>query len=156
MFGHFGFSYVGLIYLLMLFIPNILWAIKRRGDGDGVVENRWLVLLERTGQVCTICCVLIFSDFNLAPFTLWSLWLIASFMLMILYEICWVRYFMDEPATASLYRSCLGIPLPLATLPIAVFLLLGIYGRVLWLVLSVVILGIGHIGVHVQHYKALQ
>lgn len=23
---HFGFSYIGLIYLLMLFIPNIIWA----------------------------------------------------------------------------------------------------------------------------------
>ena len=24
----FGFSYVGLIYLLMLFIPNMIWASK--------------------------------------------------------------------------------------------------------------------------------
>lgn len=23
---HFGFSYVGLIYLLMLFVPNIIWT----------------------------------------------------------------------------------------------------------------------------------
>lgn len=27
---NFGFSYVGLIYLLMLFIPNILWSKKSR------------------------------------------------------------------------------------------------------------------------------
>lgn len=30
--GHLGFSYVGFLYLLMLFVPNILWA-KRRPEG---------------------------------------------------------------------------------------------------------------------------
>lgn len=25
MLGHFGFSYVGVLYLLMLFLPNIIW-----------------------------------------------------------------------------------------------------------------------------------
>lgn len=29
---NFGFSYVGLIYLLMLFIPNILWS-KKKAEG---------------------------------------------------------------------------------------------------------------------------
>lgn len=30
---HFGFSYVGLIYLLMLFIPNIIWTKRRITEG---------------------------------------------------------------------------------------------------------------------------
>ena len=28
--GHLGFSYIGLIFLLMLFIPNILWGIYKK------------------------------------------------------------------------------------------------------------------------------
>jgi hypothetical protein len=33
------------------------------------------------------------------------------------------------------------------------FLLLGIYGKVIWLIASVIVLGIGHIGIHIQHLK---
>jgi hypothetical protein len=36
------------------------------------------------------------------------------------------------------------------------FLLLGIYGKVIWLIISAIIIGIGHIGIHVQHYKAIK
>lgn len=28
MLGHFGFSYIGALFLLMLFIPNMLWTKK--------------------------------------------------------------------------------------------------------------------------------
>jgi hypothetical protein len=34
--------------------------------------------------------------------------------------------------------------------------LLGIYGKVIWLMISVVILGIGHIGIHLQHRKNIK
>lgn len=32
MLGHFGFSYVGVLYLLMLFLPNIIWIKISRKD----------------------------------------------------------------------------------------------------------------------------
>ena len=63
--GHFGFSYVGFIWLLMLFIPNLLWT-KRKPEGysaDG--ENKFLAALERIGEVLVCCAALVFSDFNL-------------------------------------------------------------------------------------------
>lgn len=34
--------------------------------------------------------------------------------------------------------------------------LLGVYGKVIWLMISIVILGIGHIGIHWQHKKELR
>lgn len=153
MLGHLGFSYIGLLYLLMLFIPNILWTRNKHIDYDSSGESRILLLFERLGQACCTCSVLIFRDFNLAPFSAWSLWLIISFLLISLYEICWIRYFADEHTTKSLYRSFLRIPIPLATLPVIAFLLLGIYGKVVWLIVSSVVLGIGHIGIHIQHFK---
>ena len=27
--GHLGFSYVGLVYILLLFVPNLIWAGKQ-------------------------------------------------------------------------------------------------------------------------------
>jgi hypothetical protein len=32
----------------------------------------------------------------------------------------------------------------------------GIFGMVFWLIISLVILGIGHIGIHLQHIKNLE
>lgn len=153
--GHLGFSYVGLIYLLMLFIPNIMWAKKQPEGYDPSGENRLLLILERVGQVCVTCCALIFSDFNIKPFTLWSLWLIASFALMLIYELYWFRYFKNL-TLENFYRSFCGVPAPGASLPVIAFLLLGIYGKVLWMIISIIILGIGHIGIHVQHMQKIK
>ncbi|MBU5312820.1 hypothetical protein KQI38_12315 [Tissierella carlieri] len=156
MLGHLGFSYIGLIYLLMLFIPNIIWSKNQPIDYDNTQENKILLLLERVGQVCCTCSVLIFSDFNIVSFSSWSLWLISSFLLMIFYEICWIRYFMNEHTEENFYRSFCRIPVPLASLPVMAFLLLGIYGKVIWLIASAIIIGIGHIGIHIQHVKAIK
>jgi len=156
MFGHLGFSYVGLIYLLMLWIPNIIWSKNKPIDYDTAIENKILLLFERAGQVCCTCSILIFSDFNIAAFSAWSIWQAASFFLMILYEISWIRYFTSEHTEENFYRSFCGIPVPGASLPVIAFLLLGIYGKVIWLIASAVIIGIGHIGIHIQHLKAIK
>lgn len=156
MIGDLGFSYVGLAYLLMLFIPNIVWTKHQPVGYNFDNENKILLLFERIGQVAVTCCALIFSNFNLAPFSLWSLWLILSFLLMILYEMYWIRYFKGEHTLKNFYRSFCGIPVPGATLPVVAFLLLGIYGKVIWMIISIIVLGIGHIGIHLQHLKEIE
>jgi len=155
MLGHFGFSYVGTIYLLMLFIPNILWTKYKPAGYDDLIssENKVLLAFERVGQLLVSCVVVIFNDYNLKPFSFWSLWLIASFILMIIYEIYWIRYFNSKHTLKDFYGRFLGIPVPGASLPVMAFLLLGIYGKVIWLIISIMILGIGHIGIHFQHLK---
>lgn len=155
MIGHFGFSYIGLLFLLMLFIPNILWTRKMPEGYTGEKENKILRGFERAGQALTCCCVLLFSDFNLRRWTAWSWWLIAAFFLMLLYELWWIRYFRSERKLKDFYRGFFGIPLAGATLPVFAFLLLGVYGKVIWLILSAVILGIGHIGIHLQHSREI-
>ena len=156
MFGHIGFSYVGLVYLLMLFIPNILWTRHKPKGYEALVphENKRLLLCERIGQVAVTCTAVVFSDFNYRPFTLWSLWLFISFLCMLLYEAAWVKYFVTKPHTMrTFYGKFLGIPCPLAVLPISGFLLLGVYGKNIWLILFTLLLGIGHIGIHLAHAR---
>ena len=84
---HFGFSYVGLIYLVMLMLPNILWTKNQPKDYDKYArnENKILLALERIGEVLVSCAAVIFSDFNIKPWSPWSVWLVASFALMVLY-----------------------------------------------------------------------
>ena len=151
MLGHFGLSYLGALYLLMLFIPNLIWVKHVPRDYDTQCESKTLRVLERMGQILVTATVLIFRDFNLQRISIWSVWLLASLVCMLLYEFAWVRYFASDNTEKNFYRSAFGIPVPLAVLPIIGFLLLGMYGRNPWLIGSVIVLGVGHIGIHIQH-----
>lgn len=156
MFGHLGFSYVGLMFLLMLFIPNIAWSKTTPKDYHTFRENKTLLWFERLGQVFCTCSLLIFRDFKIVSYSGWSWWLIASFLLMILYEMNWMRYFSNEHTIENLYRDFYGIPLPGASLPVLALLLLGIYGKVIWLIASAIFMGIGHLGLHRQHFHTIK
>ena len=154
--GHFGFSYVGVLFLLLLFIPNIIWARKKPQEYTSENENKILLIFERIGEILTTVCVLIFDDFNLHGWSDWSWWLIVSFVLMVMYELWWIQYFRSQRKLSDFYSSFLGVPLAGATLPIISFFLLGIYGKVIWLIVAVLILGLGHIGIHIQHSRELK
>ena len=137
--GHLGFSYVGLIFLLMLFIPNIAWMRNKPEGYFPEVENKILLAFERAGEILTN----------------WTWWLIIAFAFMAMYILWWARYFRSKKELRDFYSSFLGIPVAGATLPVLAFLFLGIYGRVIWLVLAALALGIWHIGIHIQHKRSL-
>lgn len=154
---HFGFSYVGLIFLVLLMVPNLFWTKNQPKDYEKYVknENKILLAFERVGEVLVSCLALIFADFNVGQISLWSLWLLAACFLMLMYEIYWIRYFKSEKSMKDFYSSLLGIPVAGATLPVLAFGLLAIYGKNLFLIGAVVILGIGHIGIHMNHRKEI-
>ena len=154
---NFGFSYVGLIFLVMLMVPNIIWTKRQPKDYERYVANENKVLLgfERTGEVAVSCVALVFSDFNIRPWSPWSFWLVTSFALMLLYEVYWIRYFRSAMTMRDFYSSILGIPVAGATLPVLAFMLLAVYGKNIVLGVAVVILGVGHIGIHLMHRKEI-
>ena len=146
----FGFSYVGLLMLLALLIPNILWT-KRKPQGYeqcAAQENRILLGLERAGQVLVTALSLIVSDFNLRPWRPWNLWLAGAAALMLLYELYWVRYFCSKRTLVDFYTSLCGVPVAGAGFPVTAVFLLGIYNRNFPRGGAGVLLGVGHIGIH--------
>ena len=153
---HFHFSYIGCLFLLMLFIPNILWSQNKPIGYEQYVqnENKILVFLERIGEIAVTCLALI-DDLYIKAFTSWSVFLLLAFFFMLLYEMYWLRYFKSERTMHDFYSSFLQIPVAGATLPVLAFLCLGIYSQNLYLVLATIILGIGHISLHYQHQREL-
>lgn len=63
MFGRLGFSYTGLIFLLLLFVPNIIWTRNKPQGYNPERENKILLFMERAGEMLTCCCALIFFGF---------------------------------------------------------------------------------------------
>ena len=152
----FGFSIVGVVFLLMLFVPNIRWAKSQPQGYDELSkhESRTLLLLERIGQVTCTCSAVVFVcplGFSLP----WALWLLATFALMLLYEVAWARYFRDGEKLDGMYQPLGPIPVPIASLPVAAFLLLGVWYQSPIAVAAAIILGIGHIGIHLGHLREL-
>lgn len=116
-------------------------------------ESRVLLAFERVGQAATTCAAIVF----VCPQGLslpWLLWLVAATALMLLYELAWVRYFRGGEELIGMYAPLGPIPVPLASLPVVAFVLLGVWCQSPVTVISVVILGIGHIGIHLGHLPA--
>ena len=67
--GHLGFSYIGLLFMFMLLIPNLIWTKKQPQGYSAENENKILSVLERVGEVLTTCFALLFSDFNSVSYT---------------------------------------------------------------------------------------
>lgn len=154
---HFGFSYIGLIWLLMLFVPNFIWTQNKPvGYDEAPAENKVFLFLERLGQALVSALVLIFKDFNIDLNRKSALVVLTiSFLLMVCYELYWIRYFKSAKTMEDFYASFLGIPVAGATYPVLAFFVLALYGANSFLMISVIILGIGHIGIHIQHRNAV-
>ncbi len=150
---HLGFSYIGLIWLIMLFVPNIIWTKHKPKDYDkfSANENKVLLVLERIGQVAVTFLAPIFTDFNINIHSFHVVWLLVSFLCMVAYEAYWIQYFKSEHKMSDMYKSFIGVPVAGATLPVAAFFLLGVYGYNFFMIVATVILGIGHIGIHINH-----
>ena len=151
----FGFSAVGAAFLVALVVPNLAWTRARPSGYDPSGEHPALRAFEGAGQALTTLAAVVFAGTNLRPWSGWSWWLVAAVALMAGYEACWLRYFRSRRTLADLYRVALGVPVPLATLPVAAFVLLGVYGRVWPLVLAALLLGVGHVGIHLGHRRSL-
>ena len=107
------------------------------------------------GQVLTTCTSLIFVCPEDAPFP-GVFVLVAAALLMILYEIAWVRYFRDGEKLDGMYQLRGPVPVPIASLPVAAFVLLGIWHKSPLAAISAIIIAAGHIGIHLGHLHELE
>ncbi|MCR5000706.1 MAG: hypothetical protein K6A71_02795 [Lachnospiraceae bacterium] len=149
---------------MMLFVPNIYWGIKGKPEGysdETEADHKILLIMERIGEALVTVSLLIFRSIDPhikklpeGVYFRWTMiiWL-TSFVLMILYECYWIRYFKSQRRLQDFYKSYAGFPLAGATLPVIAALLLGLYSGNVILICAALILGIGHIGIHLVHMR---
>lgn len=153
-----GISAVGIVFLLMLFIPNIIWS-KNQPKGyeeSAKLENKLLLTLERMGEGLVSTLVLIDRRTDRFSFSPRTGYLAIALILMILYELYWIKYFRSSRTLADMYSDYCGFPLAGASLPVFAVFLLGVYACNIFLIAAAFILGIGHIGIHIMHKKEIE
>lgn len=134
------FNLFGLIFIILLLLPNIIYAFKFRGAKNHCT-NTGLNILEQIGRY-TCMIFMIFNiglkEFSFSSVSLFLIYLIGNGLLMLLYWIIWFFYFKKQD-----YRKSMA----LAILPTIIFLLSGITLGHPLLIISSILFGFGHISV---------
>ena len=152
-----GVSVVGIVFMLMLFIPNIIWS-KNLPEGYEEAakhESKRLLAFERTGEMLATVFMLTdrrLDSFGLSPRLGYPM---LGLILMIMYELYWLGYFRSSHTLKDMYSDYCGFPLAGASLPVFSVFLFGVYACNVFLIAAAVILGIGHIGIHLMHQREL-
>ncbi|MBO4864846.1 MAG: hypothetical protein J5517_10815 [Eubacterium sp.] len=135
----------GLIIVVLLLIPNIIYALKEK-NGENKCTNKFMNILEQIGRYGSM--FLMVFNIGLAEFGFWSVgafivYLFGNILLMTSYWLIWVLYFRKKTRWKQM---------ALALIPTGIFLLSGITMLHVLLIIFAVTFGIGHIYVTSKNY----
>lgn len=127
----------GIIVALML-IPNIIFAIKNKGNQVNKA-NKFITIIEQIGRYgCMALMVLplFVWEFGFSPLEFMFVYLGANAILLISYYMCWIAYSRKKQMDTAL---------ALAIIPTLIFLISGYLLKHWALVICAVVFGIAHI-----------
>lgn len=140
------FNVEGLIFIVLLLAPNLLYAIKFRGAKNACM-NRIFHVLEQIGRYASMFLMIFnigIAEFGFSGPGAWLCYMIGNASMLLAYWVMWFLYFKKQR---------LWISMALAILPTCIFLVSGITMRHVLLIISAMIFGIGHCFVTYQNAK---
>ena len=128
----------GLIIVILILIPNIIYAIKFK-DIKNECTNKVMNVLEQIGRYA--CMIFMVFNVGLAKFGFESvgeflIYFFGNTILLFAYWIVWILFFIKQSSWKSMV---------LAIIPVCIFLICGVTLRHVLLVISAVIFAVGHI-----------
>ena len=141
------FNVFGLIFIVVIMIPNVVFAIKRKYGFDNKWDNKFVEFIEQAGRFGCFG----FMIFNIPGtwFGWWSdeafaLYLLIDGILVMLYCAIWLICFKKN----SVFRA-----LALSVIPSALFLFSGIISRSVLLTVASVLFAPSHIAISYRNAK---
>ncbi|WP_047520231.1 hypothetical protein [Microbacterium sp. ZOR0019] len=136
-----GFSTLGLIISLAVLAPILLLVLFPPQTPPPVAHvPRALGWIERAGQALCLVVPAITQQGELAGW-----WAIPTFCGLGGYYALWARYLLTGREGATLYRPWWVVPVPMAALPVVVFLSAAAWLSNPWIAAAAVVLAVGHI-----------
>lgn len=132
-------NFYGLAFMLVIMIPNIIFAVKNKDGFENLWKNKFVELFEQIGRFCCFAFMVViipkmgFCFYSKPEFILY---LIIDTVLLTAYVLIWILYF----KTNSVFKS-----LALSIIPSVIFLASGILTRYIPLISSAVIFAPCHI-----------
>jgi hypothetical protein len=142
-----GFSWVGFAIAVVLILPSIIFFTYFPPiDSREIIEtNKVYTILERVGQIGSLTSLVISKDYFLLSNR--GIWFYFMLIGIILYWILWIRYVIKGRETKYTLMPFMGIPIPLAVIPVCIFISASLWGDCIWLVVFGIIFAIGHLKV---------
>ena len=138
------FNIYGLVFLILLLIPNVVYAIKFRNI-ENKCKVKWANILEQIGRYASMF-FMVFTFGSLAGG--WAsvealfCYFFGSIILLVLYWLVWLLYFIEQKKWKSM---------TLAIVPTLLFLLGGMTMQNILAIIFAMLFGIGHIFVTYQN-----
>lgn len=139
--GKIGVSWLnvfGLIFVILLLIPNIIYAVKYR-DVENLCKNKAMNVLEQIGRYGSMFLMVFnigIAEFGFASTNALLIYFLGSILLMLTYWIMWIIFFVNP----SMWNR-----MALAIIPALLFLLSGCTLGHILLIITAIVFGIGHI-----------
>ena len=137
----------GTIFIVVIMVPNIIYAIKCKEGFENKWNNKIVELIEQIGRFG--CFAFMVINIPGTWFGRWSdeafaIYLIVNTLLVIVYCIIWIIMFRKN----TIFKA-----LALSIIPSVVFLFSGIMGRAILLILSSILFAPAHILISVKNAK---
>lgn len=142
------FNVFGLIFTVIILLPNIVFAIKCKGGFENKWKNRFVQAVEQVGRAGCLAFMIINipgTTFGWRSDNAFALYMIADSLLAALYCAIWIVCFRKN----SVFRA-----LALSVIPSALFLLSGIMSRSVLLIISSVLFAPSHIAISYKNAKS--
>ncbi|MGN7398591.1 hypothetical protein ACTHO0_01955 [Cytobacillus praedii] len=140
-----GFSLIGFIIVISILTPNFLFIAFPPQNIPIEIKDTAIILTiaERIGQgSCMLLLVISKTNFEETNINIWFFLMIVCISF---YYFLWIRYFVQGRTYSTAFKSLGFIPVPMAIFPVLAFGFAAIWGKSIWLGISVIILAFGHI-----------
>lgn len=142
------FNFYGLIIMVIIMIPNIVYALKSKDGFENKWENKYIELIEQIGRFGCFAFMIInvpgtYFGFLSNNGFLW--YLVVNASLVGIYCLIWIICFNKQ----SIFKA-----LTLSIIPSVIFLFSGIISRSVLLIISALLFAFGHITISYNNTKA--
>lgn len=128
-------NFYGLAFMLVIMIPNIIFASINKDGFQNLWKNKFVEVLEQIGRM---------GCFGFSPDESFSLYLIVNVVLLAAYCLIWIICFKRN----SIFRA-----LALSIIPSVIFLASGILSRYIPLIVAAVIFAPCHIAISYKNVE---
>lgn len=137
-------SLIGALFALGALVPSflVIFFPPRKRPGQLPVPEGPLTAMEYAGRAgCLLVCC--FSGDIFTPH--FGVWFWVSLVILAAYWALWVRFFASGRPFRALYAPLGPLPIPMAVLPVCLFLVMALWGHSIGLGLVALVLALGHV-----------
>ena len=139
-----GLQFKGILISLLILLPNIIYLCfpARNVPHPSSEPSMLFTVIEQIGRIgCFVLPILFGEKIARQKF---SFLVILMGICLLLYYLCWIRYFITGRNFSCMFKPLWMILIPMAVFPILYFLLLGIWTQSALFLAAAVLFAIGH------------